>query len=238
MKFCRKLALATVALLATSAFAADLAQLRNGFSIRHERREIINNLTRLYLSSDSNSSYIDVPTEEIACFEKDDSPATAAPVAQKAPDMKQLVSDAGTRHRVDPDLIESVIRAESGFNPKAVSPKGAQGLMQLMPGTAAKLGVNEPFDPKANIDAGTAYLDHLLTRYNDDMVKALAAYNAGPHRVEQYHGVPPYRETHAYVARIVRDFNRKKLAQQKTQPSSVPRKAHSAVAVSRTQPGN
>ena len=92
--------------------------------------------------------------------------------------------------------------------------------MQLMPGTAAKLGVKDAFDPKANVDAGTAHLGELLELYHNDPLKALAAYNAGAHRVEQYHGVPPYRETRAYISRIVRDFNAKKLAQMKATQSS------------------
>jgi len=112
--------------------------------------------------------------------------------------------------------VNSVIKAESGFNTHAVSPKGAQGLMQLMPGTASKLGVPNAFDPQANVEGGTKYLRELLERYNFDLVKALAAYNAGPQRVEQFGGVPPYYETRAYVARIVRDFNKKKAAQKKT----------------------
>jgi soluble lytic murein transglycosylase-like protein len=104
---------------------------------------------------------------------------------------------------------------------RAVSPKGAQGLMQLMPKTASQLGVHNAFDPQANVEGGTRYLRELLERYNFDLVKALAAYNAGPHRVEQYGGVPPYYETKAYVARIVRDFNRRKLAAQAaTQPAT------------------
>jgi soluble lytic murein transglycosylase-like protein len=127
-------------------------------------------------------------------------------------DLNQVVSAASGRYRLDPDLVNSVIRAESGFNVRAVSRKGAQGLMQLMPGTASQLGVPNAFDPEANVEGGTKYLRALLERYNFDVVKALAAYNAGPHRVEQYGGVPPYYETRAYVARIVRDFNRKKLA--------------------------
>src|SRR5439155_4688794 len=104
----------------------------------------------------------------------------------------------------------SVIRAESGFDPHAVTPKGAQGLMQLMPQTAARMGVQNALDPAANVEGGTRYLGELLVRYHHDLSKALAAYNAGPDRVEQYHGVPPYPETLAYVARVVRDFNRKK----------------------------
>jgi len=113
---------------------------------------------------------------------------------------------------VDPDLIRSVIKAESGFNPRAVSPKGAQGLMQLMPATANQLGVKDAFAPGENIEGGTRYLRDLLVLYNNDMAKALAAYNAGPQRVAQYNGVPPYRETHAYVARVIKDFNSTKLA--------------------------
>jgi soluble lytic murein transglycosylase-like protein len=130
-------------------------------------------------------------------------------------DVSQVVNAVSDRYRLDPDLVSSVIRAESGFKVHAVSPKGAQGLMQLMPGTASKLGVPNAFDPEANVDGGTRYLRELLERYNFDLIKALAAYNAGPHRVEQYKGVPPYLETRKYVASIVRDFNRKKLAQQK-----------------------
>ena len=99
--------------------------------------------------------------------------------------------------RLDPDLVNSVIKAESGFNVRAVSPKGAQGLMQLMPGTASQLGVPNAFDPQANVEGGREYLRELLERYNFDLVKALAAYNAGPQRVEQYGGVPPYYETRA-----------------------------------------
>ena len=146
-------------------------------------------------------------------------PSLAATIpANNAPspmNLGDVVSAASGKYRLDPDLINSVIRAESGFKVRALSPKGAQGLMQLMPGTASKLGVQNAFDPAANVDGGTRYLRELLEQYNFDIIKALAAYNAGPHRVEQYKGVPPYRETRLYVASIVRDFNRKKLAQQK-----------------------
>ena len=131
---------------------------------------------------------------------------------------------------MDADFIASVIRAESGNNPHAISPKGAQGLMQLMPGTASKLGVKNSFDPAENVDGGVRYLRELLLLYNNDMVKALAAYNAGPQRVQQYKGVPPYRETHAYVARVINDYNRKKLAERKHQPKPPVRNATAAQA--------
>ena len=232
MNFRKQIGCVAILMLATTSFAADLAVLRNGFSIPHERREQIGNITRLYLSIDG-TNYADVPTEQIDRVEK--GPPTlpapkvqAAPAAMAAPapviSLDQAIAAGSERYRIDPDLISSVIRAESNFNTRAVSPKGAQGLMQLMPKTALQLGVANPFDPKANVDGGTKYLRELIERYNFDLVKALAAYNAGPHRVEQYGGVPPYRETRAYVARIVRDFNKKKLAQQKLAQKSQPAK--------------
>ncbi len=207
----RKFGVAAI-IIATAAVgqAADLAVLRNGFSIRHERREVVGSVTRLYLSS-REAGYVDVPTSDIDRFEKDMTPV----IATQPTALPDVVSTASGRYHLDPDLVNSVIHAESGFNPRAVSPKGAQGLMQLMPPTASRLGVADAFDPAGNVDGGTRYLRELLEKYNFDMVKALAAYNAGPGRVEQYHGVPPYRETQAYVAKVVRDFNRKKLAEQK-----------------------
>ena len=207
--------------IALPALAADVAVLHNGFSIRHERREVIGSITRLY-TTEAGNSYVDIPTAQIDHFEKDLTPpappAAAAKTAVPAPPPKSLaevVDSASNASNIDPDLINSVIHAESGFNPRAVSPKGARGLMQLMPKTATSLGVTNSFDPNANVQGGTKYLQELLERYNFDMVKALAAYNAGPQRVDQYRGVPPYYETRAYVARIVRDFNRKKLAERK-----------------------
>jgi soluble lytic murein transglycosylase-like protein len=217
---------AAIAMFAASALpcpAADSAVLRNGFSIRHERRQVIGSITRLYVDGD-DSSFVDVPTEEIDHFEAVPvEPGKAEPAshlqlqasvenAQHPLDLNEVVKAASGTYSLDPDLVNSVIRAESGFNVRAVSPKGAQGLMQLMPQTASELGVQNAFDAQANVEGGTRYLRELLERYDFDLIKALAAYNAGPHRVEQFGGVPPYYETKAYVARIVRDFNKKKLA--------------------------
>jgi hypothetical protein len=227
-----------VALLARPATAAELAILRNGFTIRHEHRLVMGSTTRLYLAVD-DSNFTDVPTEEITGYEKDLSipvppPASshasvaASSVSAKsefaksgsaksgpAPPLNEVVNVASAAYHLDPDLVNSVIHAESGFNAHAVSPKGARGLMQLMPGTASQLGVNDSFDPQANVTGGSRYLRELLERYDFDLVKALAAYNAGPERVEQYRGVPPFRETRAYVARIVHEYNTKKTAQEK-----------------------
>jgi len=206
-----KVAVVLSVVLATSfAFVADFAVLRNGFSIRHERREVVGSVTRLYLSSRENG-YVDVNTSDIDHFEKDLTPAKAP----QSPAIPEVINAVSGRYHLDPDLVNSVIHAESGFNPNAVSHKGAQGLMQLMPPTASRLGVANAFDPAGNVDGGTRYLRELLEKYNFDMVKALAAYNAGPQRVQQYNGVPPYAETRAYVAKVVRDFNRKKLAEQR-----------------------
>jgi soluble lytic murein transglycosylase-like protein len=236
--------------------AAEVAVLRNGFSIRHERREVVGDVTRMYVNADG-SSYVDVPTAEIERFEADDGASAfglQAPAAAKLthesssnsagdlacesagtlslrtdcrspkPDLDEVINEASGRYRLDPDLVNSVIKAESGFNVRAVSPKGAQGLMQLMPGTASLLGVPNAFDPQANVDGGARYLRELLERYNFDLVKALAAYNAGTKRVEEYGGVPPYHETRAYVRKIVLDFNKKKLAQKSAAAQKSPAK--------------
>jgi soluble lytic murein transglycosylase-like protein len=189
------------------------AHLKNGFTIRHTSHEAVGSKTRLWLSG---QSYVDVESSDIEQFETVEVPMPPAPAPAAAPqqpaprDIHEVVNSAGERTRIDPDFIASVIRAESGGNPRAVSPKGARGLMQLMPQTAEQLGVKNTFDPEANVDGGARYLATLLEQYHGDAQKALAAYNAGPHRVQQYRGVPPYRETRAYVARVINDFNRRK----------------------------
>jgi soluble lytic murein transglycosylase-like protein len=106
------------------------------------------------------------------------------------------------------------VKAESDGNARAVSRAGARGLMQLMPGTATELGVEDSFEPGENVNGGSAYLDALLTRYHGQLALALAAYNAGPQAVDRYHGIPPYHETRAYVARVIHEFNRRVLARE------------------------
>ena len=192
------------------------AVLQNGFTIRHHHAQKVQGVTRLYLSADPNGGYVDIPSEEIVSIDRLEIPLPPPAQTATREDMDRWVASASDQHQVDADLIRSVIKAESGFNPRAVSSKGAQGLMQLMPGTATQLGVTDAFAPDRNIEGGTRYLRDLLVLYNNDMAKALAAYNAGPQRVAQYNGVPPYRETHAYVARVIKDFNRTKLARRAT----------------------
>lgn len=113
-----------------------------------------------------------------------------------------LIARLGREHRVQPALVKAVIAAESNFDPNAVSVKGAQGLMQLMPGTSLRLGVEDAFEPEQNVSGGTRYLRQMLNRYGD-MTRALAAYNAGPEAVDHYRGVPPYPETRDYVDRVL-----------------------------------
>jgi soluble lytic murein transglycosylase-like protein len=129
------------------------------------------------------------------------SPRPSARVPREQ-DYDRLIVQVATRHRVQPGLVKAVIAAESNFEPNAISRAGAQGLMQLMPATAAALGVEQPFGVVENIDGGVRYLRAMLDRYGD-LTRALAAYNAGPRAVDRYRGVPPYRETQAYVKRVL-----------------------------------
>lgn len=121
-------------------------------------------------------------------------------------DLKQLASEAGERNQIDPALVHAIVQQESSWNPRAVSIKGALGLMQLMPGTAQDLGVTDAFDPEQNLDAGTRYLRALLERYDGNLDFALAAYNAGGGAVERAGGVPNYRETRNYIERITNAY--------------------------------
>jgi soluble lytic murein transglycosylase-like protein len=126
-----------------------------------------------------------------------------APNALNSQQIGALVERASTAHNVPPGLVRAVLMTESSGDPSAISLAGAQGLMQLMPGTSALCGIANPFDPDQNVACGTAYLRELLDRYHGDAVLAVAAYNAGPGAVDRYHGVPPYPETRAYVDRVI-----------------------------------
>ena len=188
------------------------AILQNGFTLEHVRVEVTGDTTRLWLCA-SATGYLDLQSDQIARFEKETPIFT--PTNTQNPNLNSipnLIADAARRHQIDPDFIASVVKAESAFNPNAVSPKGAMGLMQLMPGTAASMGVGNVFDPAANVEGGTKYLRELLDYYHGDAIKALAAYNAGPKQVQRYGDIPPFPETRNYVTRVIKDFNRKKAA--------------------------
>lgn len=136
------------------------------------------------------------------------SPRGEPGATQTAAPYRELIRAAAERHGLAPELVESVIRVESNFEARAVSPKGARGLMQLMPATAAKLGVRNVFDGRQNIEGGVRHLRYLVDRYDGNLALALAAYNAGVEAVGRYGGIPPYPETQAYVARVLRLLQR------------------------------
>jgi soluble lytic murein transglycosylase-like protein len=225
-----------MALLAAAsplARAAEHITLRNGFTFDCLRREPTGDRVRLYLIPASatvtaaESTYVEIPSASILRVETILDPALPLAASTSGPStltptpspssvtpsvLHELLTRAGEHHNIDADLLASVVQAESGGQVRAVSRTGARGLMQLMPGTASTMGVRDSFAPEQNIAGGSAYLDQLLTRYHDNIALALAAYNAGPAAVDRYRGIPPYAETRAYVARVIREFNRRKLA--------------------------
>jgi soluble lytic murein transglycosylase-like protein len=221
LQFALKLAIASTALalagMPSSAWAAERVHLANGFDMRCDHHAQIGSMVRLYTSR-GEASFIEMKPEEITGYDKvaDPSPAPSNAAPKLKPDAKLtqadlhvMLADAGEQHNVDADLLASIVKAESNGNTRAVSRAGARGLMQLMPGTATELGVNDSFEPDQNVRGGSAYLDELLRRYHDNISLALAAYNAGPAAVDKYHGIPPYHETRAYVARVIHEFNRR-----------------------------
>lgn len=217
--------------------AAEHVTLKNGFELVCVRRDMLGDRIRLYIKDEGGKqiysrsgldgrSYLEVSASEILSIDEitpsagismANSVSSPAPSVSSSPaevllpeQLHAILASAGSRHNVDADLLASMVRAESAGRVRAVSRTGAKGLMQLMPGTASSLGVTDSFAAEQNIAGGSAYLDALLKRYHDNIPLAVAAYNAGPAAVDRYHGVPPYRETRAYVARVIIDFNRRK----------------------------
>jgi len=187
---------------------ADNVVLKNGQRINVTGYQVIGDKYRLQMAG----GVVEVDSAEVAGIEPEDIFAAPPPplaLVSKG-GYRDLVESAAKRYHVDADLISSVIATESNFNAKAVSRKNARGLMQLMPQTAALLGVRNVFDPQENIDAGTRYLGNLLQRYQNDLALALAAYNAGPQRVQQYGRVPPFAETISYVRQVQKTYQSNK----------------------------
>jgi len=229
-----QIAAAVAALLLAAASrpaeSAERVSLTNGYDIVCNHHAQVGSHIRLYMAP-GESSYIDRIPSDIAKIETvPDPPPSAEPVsinpqseARLSPaDLHEMLAQAGQLHNLDADLLASVVKAESNGNARAVSRAGARGLMQLMPKTAAEQGVDDSFRPDQNVRGGSAYLNELLVRYHDNLAKALAAYNAGPAAVDKYHGIPPYHETRAYVARVIHEFNRRVLARQAQARQSSP----------------
>jgi hypothetical protein len=192
------------------AFGGEYVVFSSGLKLRADRHEQSGSVIRLF----HNGGVTEVPANIVSGFEEEEvvtpQPVAAVsesvvrqePPAPPALGPKEMVRDAARRSGLPPEFVQSVAQVESGFRPDAVSPKGALGVMQLMPGTAKTLGA-DPRDTAQNIDAGTRLLRELLLKYDGDVVKALAAYNAGEGAVDKYRGMPPYNETRWYVKKVI-----------------------------------
>jgi soluble lytic murein transglycosylase-like protein len=209
--------------IALPGWAGEYVVLGNGFRLYADRHETEGGAVRIF----SNGGVTEMAASAIAGYEQEEpaAPVALAPVASPAPPIAQsaaespsftpleLASLAAMKFSLPETFVRSVMKAESGFQADAVSPKGAIGLMQLMPETARQLGV-DPKDPHQNAEGGAQYLRDLLARYEgspDQVLLALAAYNAGPAAVDRYHGVPPYRETREYILRVLKEWDPAKL---------------------------
>ena len=206
--------LLALAVAAFPAFGGEYVVFSSGLKLRADRHEQSGDLIRLFYSG----GVTEVPSTLVSGFEEEEvvtpepvaaaihpsrqSQVQAEPAAPAALGPKEMVRAAARRSGLPPEFVESVAQIESGFRPDAVSPKGALGVMQLMPGTAKTLGA-DPHDTAQNIDAGTRLLRELLLKYDGDVVKALAAYNAGEGAVDKYQGMPPYNETRWYVKKVI-----------------------------------
>lgn len=185
-------------LMAALPAKADYAVLRSGQRLHISGWQNLGDKVRL----DMKGGSVTIDAAELARIEPEDVFGESAKTEVDVPYADQIQNSAKT-YGLDPALVASVISVESNFNSRAVSPKSALGLMQLLPGTAADMAVRNVFDPAQNIDGGTRYLKQLLDRYGHNLTLALAAYNAGPKRVDLYRGIPPFAETHSYIDKVL-----------------------------------
>ncbi len=212
-------------LLTVPAFAGEYAILSSGLRLHIDRHETEGGTVRLF----TKEGFSEIPVSSVAAFEQEDyvpppeavsnvvpvvlaaAPAETAVASVAKPalpaDPKALVHDAAVHYGLPPKFVESVARIESAMRSDAVSPKGALGVMQLMPATARALNA-DPTDTAQNIEAGTRLLRELLIKYNNDAIKALAAYNAGEGAVDRYQGLPPYSETQNYVDKVIKNYQK------------------------------
>jgi len=195
---------------ALSAMAGEYAVLASGSRLYADRHETDGG--KLTLFTKTGSTQLDA--SQVVRFEQEDytppppAPTRVVPVATTKPaEVGELIDNAARKYGLPPAFVRAVVAAESGYQPNAVSPKGAIGLMQLMPATAHELGA-DPKIVEQNVDAGTRYLRDLLLKYDNRAYHALAAYNAGPGAVVKYHGVPPYRETQNYILHVLRTWRK------------------------------
>jgi soluble lytic murein transglycosylase-like protein len=202
----RRLALAAfVLLMPASGVRAEIALLSNGLTLKLDAHRVEEQTVVLVLRGGGEMG---VPRSAVRGFVPDEVLDEVA--SPGGGEVRQLAVDSARRHGLDPELVLAVVAVESAFHPEAVSPKGAQGLMQLMPTTAAALGVGDALDPAQNLDGGVRYLGSLLTLYGGDLQRALAAYNAGEGAVARHGGIPPYRETRAYVKKVLKRYRTEK----------------------------
>ena len=190
-------------LLAAEPSAAEIAVLANGQTLKVASRRSDDGLLVLSLRGGGE---VGLPPEMVRGFVPDE---IVDEIAAAEGDVRVLARATAERYGLDADLVLAVVAVESNFEPRAVSKKGAQGLMQLMPATADDLGVADALDPATNLDGGARYLQALLRLYRGDLRKALAAYNAGPGAVARHGGVPPYRETQEYVRKVMKQYGRR-----------------------------
>lgn len=216
-------AAALAAIAAAPAARADYAVLTTGARLHVTSYQQEGDVVHLRMEG----GQIDLPVSNIVRFEPEEvftpiakPPAPPQSELDAATPYLELIKSAAAKYSLDAQLLARVVQAESNFNPRAISVKNAQGLMQLMPQTSADLAVRNPFDPAQSIDAGARYLRQLLDKFSGNVELALAAYNAGPDRVTQYNGVPPYRETQNYVRKITKPQPKKSPASTKTQTAS------------------
>jgi hypothetical protein len=230
------LVLLLLVLFTASSARAEYIVLRSGERLHVTGYQLMGDKYRLQLQG----GWVDVQTSDVVKIEPEEVFTPVAPdppvaPAATAPPYHELVTAAASRYGVDAELISSVMEVESHFDPKAVSRKNARGLMQLLPETAARLGVKDIFDPQQNIDGGTRYLKELLQLYNNDLTLALAAYNAGPDNVQKYGNVPPFRETVSYVKQVKRKYQKSKAAAS-AKPTTQPANPHAGGTASPKTP--